>query len=453
MILASLILLAALGPDTSAPSAPHPVLVAPTAPFGLLELHTGHLTLATETGLETLFGPNADRVLAARGHLEVGALSEAELRWIGRGSLRIWGPSVLDWQGLPFGGETLGLLDFTRVEVEVREGKLGLRLPGGVLLVAEHGALELVRRSSGAFGVHNLGGRRAALFVPAEGAPERRDVEAGTWVWIDPADYLGRVGFEALFAPVVAVLPAAPLAAQVEVLPFELATPEPAPVEPAIAEPALVEPALTEHAPVELAPVELAPVELAPVKLAPVKLAPVERAPVERAPVERAPVTFAPVEVVPVASTPAEFASFDVPSVESTPGEPASVVSAPIELAPLEVASAEPKPAGPAPAEAEPVEPARVELGPFDVAAAILTPAELAPVAVAPSEPTPPDVATVETALPLASPIRWKPGLPWSPRPIASLLELPREKAADPKAKLSRWQALSKLINGEVPLD
>ena len=448
MILASLILLAALGPDTSAPSAPHPVLVAPTAPFGLLELHTGHLTLATETGLETLFGPNADRVLAARGHLEVGALSEAELRWIGRGSLRIWGPSVLDWQGLPFGGETLGLLDFTRVEVEVREGKLGLRLPGGVLLVAEHGALELVRRSSGAFGVHNLGGRRAALFVPAEGAPERRDVEAGTWVWIDPADYLGRVGFEALFAPVVAVLPAAPLAAQVEVLPFELATPEPAPVEPAIAEPALVEPALTEHAPVELAPVELAPVELAPVKLAPVKLAPVERAPVERAPV-----TFAPVEVVPVASTPAEFASFDVPSVESTPGEPASVVSAPIELAPLEVASAEPKPAGPAPAEAEPVEPARVELGPFDVAAAILTPAELAPVAVAPSEPTPPDVATVETALPLASPIRWKPGLPWSPRPIASLLELPREKAADPKAKLSRWQALSKLINGEVPLD
>lgn len=202
-LMASLALFSAVpGPETVALS-DAPLMVPPTAPYGLLEVLSGHVTVATPAGLETLFGAGKQRLLPERGHLRFGAMSEAELGWMGKGSLRVQGPAAVEWTGAPFGGETLGLLEFARVQLEVRVGKLGIRLPGEVLLVAEHGAFELLSRSTGAYGVHNLGGNKASLFVPAVGGPERRQLAAGSWIWIDPADYLGSAGFESLFSPKV----------------------------------------------------------------------------------------------------------------------------------------------------------------------------------------------------------------------------------------------------------
>jgi len=164
----------------------------PDAPLrgGYVALRKGRMTLITDAGVEPIFGELGDRDMARRGNLELGAISEAELRWAGQGSLRAFGPASIEWTGSPFTGDPLGLFDFRRLEVEVRSGELGARLPGGVLLVARRSALEVVRRSSGAFGVHHLGGQTAQLIVPAEGAPDARTLGAGEWIWIDPEEYL-----------------------------------------------------------------------------------------------------------------------------------------------------------------------------------------------------------------------------------------------------------------------
>lgn len=168
----------------------------PARPNAYMALNKGRMTLITDQGLENVSKLVGDAPLEHRGHLTVSALGEVELRWMNRGSMKIMGAASVEWSGSPFDGLPLGLFDFTRAQVEVRTGELGIRLPGGVLLVADRAALELVQRSSGVFGVHHLGGKPARLVIPAHGAPDVRTLETGAWIWIDPADYLGRSRFE-----------------------------------------------------------------------------------------------------------------------------------------------------------------------------------------------------------------------------------------------------------------
>lgn len=198
MILAPILLSLSAGLPSTEVLEPTPASTEqPDSPIrgGHVALRKGRMTLITDAGVEPIFGELGDREMAHRGNLELGALSEAELRWSGKGSLRAYGPASIEWSGSPFVGAPLGLYEFRRVELEVRAGELGVRLPGGVLLVATRSALELTQRSSGVFGIHHLGGQTTQVIVPAVGAPDARTLDSGGWIWIDPEEYLRETRF------------------------------------------------------------------------------------------------------------------------------------------------------------------------------------------------------------------------------------------------------------------
>jgi hypothetical protein len=248
----------------------------PARPNAYVALNKGRMTLITDQGLENVSKLVGDAPLEHRGHLTVSALGEVELRWMSRGSLKVMGAASVEWSGSPFDGLPLGLFDFTRAEVEVRSGELGMRLPGGVLLVADRAALELVQRSSGVFGVHHLGGKPARLVIPAHGAPDVRTLETGAWIWIDPADYLGRSRFEYVLgqtaeadeAPANDAAPETEQAAEPQLPPNQATTtPELAPHEPEVSAPPVDQaPTVWVSTPIGMVEVEAPPVAPEPIE-------------------------------------------------------------------------------------------------------------------------------------------------------------------------------------------
>lgn len=209
-------LLLAFASDFAVPAAPAPEAALAALDDAFLALNKGRMTLITDRGMESVMGRRGDTPLVERGHLLVGTTGEAELVWIGRGSLKVTGAASVEWHGSPFEEQPLGLFDFTRAQLEVRTGELGMRLPGGVLLVAERVVVELVQRSSGVFGVHHMAGKPLRIVVPAIGQPDVRTLETGQWLWIDPMDYLGRSRFEYALSPEATSESAATASAQPE---------------------------------------------------------------------------------------------------------------------------------------------------------------------------------------------------------------------------------------------
>ena len=194
------VLLLVLATDVT-PPVTAPVLDAPRRVAGLLpargprlRLTRGRGELVDEAGLTSYRAPLERSRLPASGHLELGALGDADLAWAGRGSLHLEGPGALAWGEAPFEpGGVLRLLDFQAADLEVRSGRLGLELPGAVHVELGRGALQVLAGSAGRYSLHHLGGEPVPVRHPGPGAAVTLVLDPGDRLDLDPEALLGHL--------------------------------------------------------------------------------------------------------------------------------------------------------------------------------------------------------------------------------------------------------------------
>jgi hypothetical protein len=162
-------LLALLGADLPAP-APAVPRVAPEASLQVL---AGRAELWCGTHRAgTLHAGNGPREIA-QGYLELGPRSELELGWSGLSSVHVHGPAALEWSMAgPESQPRLYVYFLSHLELEVRRGRVGLNLAGGLALDARRGAYQL-RALAGGHELRHHGGSASRLFL--------RKVGAGSW--------------------------------------------------------------------------------------------------------------------------------------------------------------------------------------------------------------------------------------------------------------------------------
>ncbi|MDE0896315.1 MAG: hypothetical protein OSB10_06990, partial [Planctomycetota bacterium] len=158
-ILTLFVALAPLSGNPESDTGPSPVpntliefasLVASKGPS--FSLASGRGTLVADGSVESLATSPTRRDLPRSGHFELEAISEMELRWTGKGSMKFEGPAAFDWEGDPFGdssGDSFRLIQVSDIYLEIRRGPMVLGLPGQVELTVASGILQIEKSSSG----------------------------------------------------------------------------------------------------------------------------------------------------------------------------------------------------------------------------------------------------------------------------------------------------------------
>jgi len=161
-------------------------------------LTSGRGTLVTDGSVESLATSPTRWDLPRTGHFELEAISEMELRWMGKGSMKLEGPAAFDWEGDPFGvssGVSFRLIQASDIYLEIRRGPMVLGLPGQVELTVASGILQIEKASSGKYSLSSLGGAPLDVAVPTAKGITHVTVRPGRSLWIDP-DALNRVAFD-----------------------------------------------------------------------------------------------------------------------------------------------------------------------------------------------------------------------------------------------------------------
>jgi hypothetical protein len=143
--LAALLLL--LAPSASAPGASSALDVG--APPVLLRVLEGHASVVTGGEPRLVLPADGAVTVAGAAFLALAPGSSAELRRRGTSSLRLAGTTEMEWSGESGGASAWTLFAWSRVDAEVRRGRLALKLLGEGWELEAQGAAFHVRRLAG----------------------------------------------------------------------------------------------------------------------------------------------------------------------------------------------------------------------------------------------------------------------------------------------------------------
>ena len=150
-----------------------------------LRVRRGWVSLVAGTRPERLGAHNRARFLAGSAFLSLASDSVAELRWAGRGSLRITGPAEVEWDAPRRAGDPLRVrfLSWRSIEAESRRGAgLEIVLQSEAWCVSgAAGAWQLTRGLGGRSLLRHHGGLpvQVEALAPGKGRGALRQVESG----------------------------------------------------------------------------------------------------------------------------------------------------------------------------------------------------------------------------------------------------------------------------------
>ncbi|MCB9915413.1 MAG: hypothetical protein H6828_09725 [Planctomycetes bacterium] len=164
------------------PLAPH----GPAAPEGALltriELERGRALFVDDTGVVPLERHAGPRSHTGPGHFELAPGSTAVVRWAGRGSVRVEGPTSLSWDELTAEDELrLRFGTVAEADLELRRGGARVDLPGAWRLELGPGAVNLRSLPVGGVEfVHHAGVAARASWIGGPGVSAPRWIGPGS---------------------------------------------------------------------------------------------------------------------------------------------------------------------------------------------------------------------------------------------------------------------------------